>query len=90
MWQTPAQSVNSHRHQTLLAMLVLAMIAGSKQIETSQIHGALDGGSKGRSSSSNSNGFGHVATNNVIDDNTQCPSFTDNSACPCYKFEDGE
>lgn len=22
--------------------------------------------------------------------NVQCPSFSDNSACPCYKFEDGE
>lgn len=22
-------------------------------------------------------------------DRIQCPSFTDNSACPCYKFEDG-
>lgn len=29
-------------------------------------------------------------TGNVADDSTQCPSFTDNSACPCYKFEDGE
>lgn len=23
-------------------------------------------------------------------DRIQCPSFVDNSACPCYKFEDGE
>lgn len=35
-----------------------------------------------------------AGNNNNVDSNShnnvQCPSFTDNSACPCYKFEDGE
>lgn len=63
--QPSATTVTNTRHQ-LVQLVLLAIIAGTKQIETTQIHGF------------------------TTDDNTQCPSFTDNSACPCYKFEDGK
>lgn len=68
-----ATTITNIRHQ-LVQLVLLAIIAGTKQIETTQIHG------------------GHTSGTNGIttDDNTQCPSFTDNSACPCYKFEDGK
>lgn len=38
----------------------------------------------GGGSSNNDNGKG------FNDMDIQCPSFTENSACPCYKFDDGE
>lgn len=57
----------------------------------------------GNSSSSSSNNAGMQAakmlptpaastwSSNFFDaDRIQCPSFVDNSACPCYKFEDGK
>lgn len=29
-------------------------------------------------------------TQNTANMNVECPAISDNSACPCYKFEDGE
>lgn len=79
-------------------LLLLAIIVGGRQIETSQINGS-DGSGRGKhpETNNNNNDLGHNnvgyhdgGTNTVNDDSTQCPSFTDNSACPCYKFEDGK
>lgn len=47
-------------------------------------HGTADSGNN------NNNKSGDYGKGLANVDAIQCPSFTENSACPCYKFDDGE
>lgn len=51
-------------------------------------HGAA--ADSGNNNNSNNNKSGDYGKGLANVDTIQCPSFTENSACPCYKFDDGE
>lgn len=76
-------------HLILYAIIIISVI--------SQIPSTANGANNGKFGSLKMFAMADAAStswsssSNFFDsDRIQCPSFVDNSACPCYKFEDGK
>lgn len=80
----------SHCWRLILYAIIISVISRAPPYVN-----ASNGNAIGSSSSSSSKMLSTAAAStwpsNFFDsDRIQCPSFVDNSACPCYKFEDGK
>lgn len=80
-----------------VAFVLLVQLVDSGQMEELQLRSGTGGGGSGttryRTGAADTPGKGRgqagpapmYAVNDI-----ECPSFAENSACPCYKFEDGK
>lgn len=62
----------------------------ASQQTTQRGHGTAAAAADSGNNNSNNNKSGDYGKGLANVDAIQCPSFTENSACPCYKFDDGE
>uniref|UniRef100_A0A182W658 Fibronectin type-III domain-containing protein n=1 Tax=Anopheles minimus TaxID=112268 RepID=A0A182W658_9DIPT len=80
------------RRLLVVAFVLLVQLVDSGQMEELQLRSSGGGTTRFRGGASDSSSKGRQQTGPAsmyaVND-IECPSFAENSACPCYKFEDG-